>query len=454
MPNSVKAESIAYKPLLLASLSLVLLLTPSLASAQGAVLDPERGVMTMAPLLDKVTPAVVSISVQPVNPADPLLRQFFYTPEPRRQHASGVVVDAKRGYVLTNHHVVDKADQGAVIVTLKDRRRLEAEVIGSDPDTDIALLKIPVEHLEQLTMNDSDTVKVGDIVFAIGNPFGLGQTVTSGMVSALGRVLRGDGYEDLIQTDAAINPGNSGGALVNSKGELVGINSSIISAAGGNLGIGFAVPTNMARAVMDQLARHGEVRRGVIGVAIVDLTPELAAGLKLKQNRGAVISRVQQGSPAERAGLEAGDIIIRVDNKPVRGSGHLRNLVGMVERGKEIDVTFIRNNRRRTLRVEVGTIGATTIGASSQAGGQLEGAKFSPIPSDHPMQGQSGVYVDEVRRASRAHAAGLRKGDVIVQINNVWVRSVDELRSVVSRLGRIVAFALIRDGAGLFIPVR
>ncbi|MDX1402255.1 MAG: trypsin-like peptidase domain-containing protein, partial [Kiloniellales bacterium] len=288
--------------------TVILMLMASPAMATVPALDPERGVMTMAPLLEMTTPAVVNISVRSQvqgqeNPLfrDPFFRRFFNLPDqqPRREAVSagsGVIVDAAKGHVLTNHHVIDNADE--ITVTLKDRRSFKAELVGSDPDTDIALLKIDTGDLSELPLGDSEDLMVGDIVFAIGNPFGLGQTVTTGIVSALGRGIGMQGYEDFIQTDAPINPGNSGGALVNSKGELVGINTAIIAPGGGNVGIGFAVPTNMARAVMQQLLDHGEVRRGRIGVHIQDVTPDLAEALGLPGPHGAVVTQVEHASPA------------------------------------------------------------------------------------------------------------------------------------------------------------
>ena len=299
------------------------------------------GVPTLAPLIEKITPAVVNISVATMAPQrhnplfrDPFFRRFFDLPDgapvrPQQSAGSGVIVDAAQGFVLSNHHVVAGAD--SVMVTLKDSRRFEAEILGSDPGTDIALLRIEADELTALPTGNSDGLQVGDFVIAIGNPFGLGQTVTSGIVSALGRSgINVEGYEDFIQTDASINPGNSGGALVNLHGELVGINTAIIGPSGGNVGIGFAVPVNIATAVMGQLAEHGEMQRGRIGVLIQDLTSDLAEALNLDIERGAVVSRVESGSPAEDAGLQAGDVIVAVDGTKVESSRDLRNAIGLV----------------------------------------------------------------------------------------------------------------------------
>jgi len=295
-------------------------------------------------VLEEITPAVVNIAVTSrasaeTNPLfnDPYFRRFFDLPQmpqqrPRMSAGSGVIVDADKGYILTNHHVVDGASE--IAVTLKDRRRFTAELVGSDKATDIALLRVDASNLTALRLGDPSRLRVGDSVVAIGNPFGLGQTVTSGIVSALSRSgLNVEGYEDFIQTDASINPGNSGGALVTADGQLVGINTAIIAPAGGNVGIGFAVPIDMASAVMAQLIEHGEVRRGRIGVSIQDLTPDLAEALGIDASFGAVVASVEDGSPAAQAGIQAGDIIVAVDGREISGSADLRNRIGLSPAG-------------------------------------------------------------------------------------------------------------------------
>ena len=319
----------------------------------------------MAPLVERVTPGVANIAVRSrvelqASPLfdDPFFRRFFDWPEPPRQRdvlsaGSGVIVDAGRGYVLTNSHVVAAAQE--IQVTLKDRRTYPARLIGSDPETDIALLKIDAPDLSAVALGDSDRLEVGDVVIAIGNPFGLGQTVTSGIVSALGRGGLGiEGYEDFIQTDASINPGNSGGALVNSNGELVGINTAILGPTGGNIGIGFAVPVNMARTVMAQLIEHGEVRRGQLGVVIQDLTPDLAAAMDLDLRGGAVVTGVESGSAAEQAGLRQGDVIVEVNGLPIEDAADLRNLVGLMPLGAELEIGLYREDGRRSVTASVG----------------------------------------------------------------------------------------------------
>jgi Do/DeqQ family serine protease len=335
------------------------------ALAAGSMLDAERGVLTLAPLLADITPGVVNIAVRsrverPASPLfdDPFFRRFFDLPEVPRQRdvlsaGSGVIVDARRGYVLTNSHVV--ANAAEVQVTLKDGRTYPARLVGSDPETDIALLQLDAPDLTAVPLGDSGRLQVGDLVIAIGNPFGLGQTVTSGIVSALGRSGLGiEGYEDFIQTDASVNPGNSGGALVNSRGELVGINTAILGPTGGNIGIGFAVPVNMARAVMTQLIEHGEVRRGRLGITIQDLTPALADTMKLDLRGGAVISEIEAGSPAARAGLAPGDVIVEVNGQAVLDADDLRNLIGLMPVGTDVAIVLYRDGRERSVNAQVG----------------------------------------------------------------------------------------------------
>ncbi len=345
-------------------------LTPASAEAPGgfmaaSFIQTRDGVYSIAPMLDRTIPAVVNISVRTqvvaaTNPLlnDPFFRRFFNLPDrvPQRQTVSagsGVIVDAARGYVLTNHHVIENAEE--LRITLNDRRTFTARLIGSDPQTDIAVLRINASGLQELRFGDSDQLQVGDFVAAIGNPFGLGQTVTTGIVSALGRTgLIPEGYEDFIQTDAAINPGNSGGALVDSLGRLIGINSAILSRGGGNVGIGFAVPSNIARNVMNQIVRSGTVQRGRLGVVIQTVTGDLAQNLGMAQPVGAIVTQVQDGSPAERAGLRRGDIIVAVDGRPVDTSGDLRARIGTMPRGRWVELTVLRNGQRRTLNAQIG----------------------------------------------------------------------------------------------------
>jgi serine protease DegQ len=328
-------------------------------TAPPALRIPDQA--SLAPLVARAGPAVVNIAVIQASPAeqnpllrDPWYRRFFGVPEgalrPRLSAGSGVIVDARRGIVITNHHVVQEAR--AIEVMLTDRRRLRAELVGSDPATDIAVLRIPAENLVELPLGDSDQLTVGDYVVAIGNPFGLGQTVTAGIVSALGRGLSAEGYENYVQTDAPINPGNSGGPLIGLNGEIVGINSALFGPGGANVGIGFAVPSNIARHVMEQVLRHGEVRRGRIGVALADIVPGE------NQPRGAptegvLVAGVEQGSPAAGAGLRPGDVIVAAGGRATATASELRNAIGMTEVGRSLPLTIVRSGREAELEVEV-----------------------------------------------------------------------------------------------------
>jgi Do/DeqQ family serine protease len=347
-------------------------MTGTVCSALAGAPIPEAGgapIQSLAPVVSRITPGVVGISVRgrvrEDNPLlqDPVFRRFFNLQQPIERETqatgSGVIVDAGQGYVITNAHVVENAN--SIEVTTKDNRHFKAKLIGRDPDTDIAVLQISGGSLTAVPIGDSDHLQVGDFVLAIGNPFGLGQTVTSGIISALGRSNLGiegkDGYEDFIQTDASINPGNSGGPLADLQGRIVGINTAILAPSGGNIGIGFAVPINMARQVMDQLVRYGEIKRGRIGVVIQDLTPDLAQALGTKHSQGAVIARVEPGAPAERAGLRTNDLVIAINGAPMRSGTELRNRVGLSRIGDEVELTVERagSERNVTVRIEQAT---------------------------------------------------------------------------------------------------
>ncbi len=433
---------------------------------QGQPLPSPRDLPTLAPVVSQVTPAVVNISVVTRSPLennplfrDPFFRRFFDLPDrPKRQEqaaGSGVIVDAARGYVVTNDHVVKDAEQ--IIITLKDRRQLEAKLVGTDPGTDIAVLQIQAQRLSALHFGDSDQLEVGDYVIAIGNPFGIGQTVTSGIVSALGRTgLTPEGYEDFIQTDASINPGNSGGALVNLRGELIGINSAIIGPSGGNVGIGFAVPSNMARAVMSQIVRFGEVRRGRLGISMTDLTPALAKKLGVSASAGAAITAVQPGSPAANAGLRERDVILAVNGRPIATSGALHARLGLTPVGDEIEMRIARGAEVITIRTRVAAPHALS-GAEGRALPQLPGLAVVEIEGGSPLferlQG-GGLVVTAVEQKSRAWQAGFRPGDIIYAANRQRVQTIAKLQGVIGRARNGFAVSLLRGDFQITIIVR
>ena len=431
-------------------LFLVLALTASVASAQLPGIATRDGMPTLAPVLEKVTPAVVNIAVLQRSPEeqnpllrDPFFRRFFGLPgqsEPQIAAGSGVIVDAKNGYVMTNAHVVKDARE--MLITLKDNRRLPAKLVGADPGTDIALLKVEPKNLVEAKFGDSDALQVGDFVVAIGNPFGLGQTATSGIVSALGRSgLSVEGYEHFIQTDAPINPGNSGGALINLKGELVGINSAIIGPSGGNVGIGFAVPVVMARAVMDQLIRFGEVRRGRLGISMRDL----AGG------EGAQIDEVQANSPAAQAGLHKGDVVVGLNGRPVRGAAELRARLGVVPVGQTVELRVQRGKETQNIRAKLGEIEKGQA-AGGQTIAELSGAALTDVEKKGLPGRDRAVAVTAVQEGSPAYQHGLRAGDIIVGVNQRRVTSVKDLAKALQGKGRI-GLNVLRGDFLLTIPV-
>ena len=434
------------------ALALALVVAPVLAQvpAPAGGLPTRNGLPTLAPVLEKVMPAVVNIAVLQRSPEEqnPLQRDPFFrrhAPGDGRAHmaaGSGVIVDAKNGYVVTNAHVVKDARE--IAVTLKDNRRLPAKLVGADPGTDVALLKVEPGNLVEVKWGDSDALQVGDFVLAIGNPFGIGQTATSGIVSALGRSgLSLEGYEHFIQTDASINPGNSGGALVNLRGELVGINSAIIGPSGGNVGIGFAVPSVLARAVMDQLVRFGEVRRGRLGVSM----QEVAGG-----GEGAQVAQVQPGSPAAQAGLRQGDVIVALNGRPVRGAAELRARLGVVPIGESVELRVQRGKETQVLKATIGELERRQV-AGGRPVSDLAGAAFVNATRHGLHLRRHAVLVTGVDAGSPAFRHGLRTGDYVVSVNQRRVQTVEELSAAIQRSGRIT-LQVIRGDSQLALPVR
>ncbi len=442
--------------------------TPAVGQAD-AIPAPLDGVTmpSLAPMLQRATPGVVNISTSGTvqvqqNPMfnDPFFRHFFKMPEQPTERefqslGSGVIVDASNGYVLTNNHVVANATE--ITITLQDGRELSAEVVGTDEPTDLALLKVDANNLTALPLADSEQLQVGDFVVAIGNPFGLGQTVTSGIVSGLGRALglRQESYENFIQTDAAINRGNSGGALVNLRGELVGINTAILSGSGGNIGIGFAIPTSMVKYVMGQLIEHGKVSRGVLGVTIQNLNQELAAAMGLDDaTQGVVVSSVASGSAAEKAGIQVGDVIVSLNGAAVSNLNELRNRLGMMPVGERVRVELLRDGRRRTVTATISELAATEIASGALHRG-LEGASFSNIPETSPLSGRvQGAMIVQVAEGSAAQRNGLRAGDVVTSVNRRPVTSVEDLRQLAAPGPQQLLLHVRRGNGALFLPIR
>ena len=448
-------------------LSLVCALgTPAARAVLPVAVDGEA-LPSLAPMLETVTPAVVNISTRghvevQTNPLlnDPFFRRFFNVPDQPRQRetqalGSGVIIDSERGVVLTNNHVIANADE--ITVTLRDGRKLEATLVGTDPETDVAVLRVEAQDLTAVALADSDASKVGDFVVAIGNPFGLGQTVTSGIISALARSGLGIiGYEDYIQTDASINPGNSGGALVNLRGELVGINTAIFSRSGGNIGIGFAIPANMAMQITEQLLEHGEVKRGLIGAQLQDLDADLAEAFGLDAREGAVLVNILPDSPAEAAGLEAGDVVVAINDEPVASAADLRNKVALMRIGQQARLDVLRNGRKRSFVAEI----ASREQFMADAGGEphnprLAGVTLGAIAEDAPAFGRvNGVMVYGIDPASPAARAGLREADIITSVNRQQISDVETFMQVVDRTRGQLLLRVIRGNSAAFLVIK
>jgi serine protease Do/serine protease DegQ len=454
-----------YSPVaaLLAALPLSLNLVPSAAVAaapsQAEVASP---MPSLAPMVRRVSPAVVNIATRGTvreqaqhNPLldDPFFRRFFENPPdsaPRERQfqsaGSGVIIDAKNGYIVTNNHVVENASE--ITVTLLDNRTFSAKVLGTDEGSDLALLQAKEPNLVEIGIADSGQLEVGDYVVAIGNPFGLQHTVTAGIVSALGRSgINPDGYEDFIQTDASINPGNSGGALVNLRGELVGINSAILSRSGGNIGIGFAISSNMVRSVTDQLIRYGEVRRGVLGINIYDVTPDIAKEYGLGEASGALVAGVAPGSAAEKAGVRTGDVVSAVDAHVIRNAAELRRTIGMLRVGDKVDLSLLRDGKPLKVTALIAERGAVEPGGAGGIHRNLEGAELADAAAG------GGVTVKSVQEGSPAAQAGLRANDLIVGVGRVPVTSLKAFREA-SRGASLLLLNVRRGSQILLIPIR
>ena len=416
---------------------------------------------TLAPMLDRVNPAVVNIATSTTVPVrnplfeDPFFRRFFNVPDRQRYRqtrsaGSGVVVDAAGGYIVTNNHVVQRADN--IDVTLADGRLLEATMVGSDPQVDLAVLKVDPDELVEIGFADSNDLRVGDFVVAIGNPFGLNQTVTSGIISALGRSGLGiEGYEDFIQTDASINPGNSGGALVDLNGSLVGINTAIFAPSGGNVGIGFAIPANMVRAVMGQLIDHGEVRRGHLGIVVQDLAVELAEAFDVDYREGVLVVEVMPESSAEAAGLEAGDIITRVRDREVSNVDEFKSQTATIFIGDKVDLAVLRDGKSRNMKLDVKEDDLEKV-RGSRIDRRLAGTELQNFRDQEEVG--AGVLVTGVEADSKAARAGLRPGDVIVEANRQAIRDLRNLREAARMSTEQILLRVYRSGRFGTIGIR
>ena len=455
-----------FRKILTGALLLLVSSIPWSAQASLPVAVDGETLPSLAPMLERVLPAVVNIytesrvTEQRQSPFrnDPFFEKFFGGPQgqPRERRVSslgsGVIIDADKGHVITNSHVISGADQ--ISVRLNDGRDLEATLVGQDADADIAVIQIPAEALQHVEIGDSDKLRVGDFVVAIGNPFGLGQTATSGIVSALGRSgLNIEDYEDFIQTDASINQGNSGGALVNLRGELVGINTAILAPGGGNIGIGFAIPINMAQLLTRQIIEYGEVRRGRLGVIAQNLSPELAEALGISSTKGAVISQVMPDTAAEAAGLKEGDVIIAVDEREISDASGLRNTIGLYRADDEVSIRFIRDEKESTLRIRLKPIDAPQ-GQGLKLSARLEGVRLEDIDDQDGTQGERGVRVAQVEQGSPAFQAGLREGDLIISVNKQPVYGLKDVEQSISEQDSMLLLNILRGNSGLFIVIR
>ena len=441
-----------------ALLGATLSITPIVSQAAIPLAVDGQELPSLAPMLQKTTPAVVAVAVSGTHVSKqkvPDAFRYFFGPNAPREQVqerpfkglgSGVIIDADEGYIVTNNHVIEGADE--ILIGLHDGREIEAKLIGADAESDIALLQIKAKNLTALKRADSDALQVGDFAVAIGNPFGLGQTVTSGIVSAMGRSGLGiEMLENFIQTDAAINSGNSGGALVNLNGELIGINTAIVAPGGGNVGIGFAIPANMANNLVQQIIEHGEVRRGVLGVMGQDLTSELAKGFGIETQHGGFINEVMPDSAADKAGIKVGDIIVSVNGRSIKSFQELRAKVATMGAGSKVEFGLIRDGDKETVTA---ILGESTQAAEAAAGSvhpMLQGAKLETANS-------SGVAITEVAQGSPAAMSGLIKGDIIVGVNRTKVSSLKALKSALEDQKGAVALKIKRDKTSLYLILR
>ena len=449
--------------------ALALLADPGLRAAPAlpaqATPTDDAPMPSLAPMVRRVSPTVVNVATRgsitensPANPllADPAFNRFFDVPQARGGHSpqfqsagSGVILDARKGYILTNAHIIENASE--ITVTLADGRDLKAEVAGIDEPTDIAVLKVRPVKLTQITLGDSAKLEVGDFVVAIGNPFGLRNSVTSGIVSGLGRSsLDQDGFEDFIQTDAAINPGNSGGALVNLRGELVGLATAILARSGGNIGIGFAIPVNMVRSITDQLVQFGSVKRGLLGVDTYPVSPDIAQALGLSGAEGALVTQVLLGSPAEAAGIHSGDVIVSLNHAAVRVPADVRNAVGLLRVGDTVEVELLRDGRPRHVQALISPApeaAAATPVQPREINPAFEGALLAETP------GGAGVAIRNVDSGTPAAAAGIRSDDIIVAVNQGRVANLQQLRERSAGLATLV-IEVQRGKSTVLIPIQ
>jgi Do/DeqQ family serine protease len=413
---------------------------------------------SLAPMLEQTAPAVVSISVKGTHEVSQRVpdafKFFFGNPRQRQPQArpfqalgSGVIIDAEKGYVITNNHVIDEADE--ILITLSDGRQFEAKKLGSDKASDIALLEIDAEKLTEIRLANSDEIRIGDFAVAIGNPFGLGQTVTSGIVSALGRTgLNRENYEDFIQTDAAINSGNSGGALVNLRGELIGINTAIIGPSGGNVGIGFAIPSNMMNNLAKQIIEYGEVRRGILGVSGGSVTSEIAKAMELGTSQGGFVQQVTPGSAADIVGIKAGDVITKVNGHNIESFNEIRGKIGSIGAGKNVDITVIRRN---------GDEKEFTVTLQKAETANIAAVSIHPVLAGSELESNSdgkGVDVSKIEPNSPAFRIGLEQGDVITGINRKRIANIAELRDSLKDHKGIFALNIQRGDSNLYLMIR